>query len=112
MFVYVCLVSYICHIVSVRTSMFFYSPKGKKYINSFFSSITNKTKSSKFRICFKTESVVKAVVFIRLLISAKSLLICIGYLATNMASSCEFRVYSMFHAFRGLVMPSEISMTK
>jgi hypothetical protein len=29
-----------------------------------------------------------------------------------MASSCEFRVYSMLHAFHGLVMPSEISMTK
>jgi hypothetical protein len=45
-------------------------------------------------------------------IFGKILLICIGYLATNLASSCEFRVYSMFHAFRGLVMPSEISMAK
>jgi hypothetical protein len=70
MFVYVCLVSYICHIVSVRTSMLFYSskPKGKvkNYINSFFSSVTDKTTSGKFRICFKTESVIKADFFIRL----------------------------------------------
>ena len=42
----------------------------------------------------------------------KILHIWIGYLATNMANSCEFRVWTWLHAFRDLVMPSEISMTK
>jgi hypothetical protein len=37
---------------------FFFSPNAKNYINYFFSSITDKTKSGKVRICFKTESVI------------------------------------------------------
>jgi hypothetical protein len=67
MFVYVrtCIVSYICHIESFRTSMRFLFAQGQEnYINSVLSLITDKTKSGKFRICFKTESVIQADCFI------------------------------------------------
>jgi hypothetical protein len=55
---------------------FSHLPKAKNYINSFFSSITDKTKSGKFRICFKTESVIKADCYIASVNTKRDWLIC------------------------------------